>query len=73
MDNYRQHFKERLNTFCQKNKIRQNKMSSAIGLRRQTVNRWFYYDNDTMPNFEAIKWLKDNYGLNVDWLIGGEK
>jgi len=73
MSNYREQIKERLLLFYRKNKISQSKFSADVGVRRQTIGSWLSFDNDTLPSFEAVKWLKDNYGLKTDWLIRGEE
>ncbi|MCL1947872.1 MAG: helix-turn-helix domain-containing protein [Chitinivibrionia bacterium] len=61
--------KERLILFCKNKKIKQIDIARLVNVSADTVRRWLDLDSDYFPSLLALKRLKDNYGLELDWLV----
>lgn len=73
MDECLIYIKTKLNIFCLKKKISKKCLATGLSVGKDTVRRWLAFDSKYMPSILAIKWLSDNYGLSIEWLICGKE
>jgi len=64
--------KWRLVKFCKEKKITHENMAKKLGYARQSVDKWFDPNCDTMIHTLAIRWLMIDYDLDVRWLLLGD-
>jgi transcriptional regulator with XRE-family HTH domain len=64
--------KKRLILFCKENKITQDSIAKSIDTTKQNINRWFNLNDTSVPSLWVIKWLMDNYNMNVFWALTGK-